>query len=58
MNSLHTANPRRMIFAVAGAVTGVVLTPILAPVVLGLFGFSAAGVVAGKCLSQADQLVR
>jgi hypothetical protein len=50
MNSSHSANSRRIIYAAAGAVTGVVLTPVIAPVVLGLFGFSAAGVVAGKFL--------
>jgi hypothetical protein len=50
MNSSHPANSRRIIYAAAGAVTGVVLTPVLAPIVLGLFGFSAAGVVAGKFL--------
>ena len=58
MNSSHSANSRRFGFAAAGAVAGVVLTPVLAPLVLGLFGFSAAGVVAGKFPRQADLLAR
>ncbi len=47
-----------MVYAAAGAVTGVALTPILAPAALGLFGFGAAGVVGSKFPSQADQLAR
>ncbi len=37
------------------AVIGVAL---IAPAALGLFGFSAAGVVPGKFLLQSDQLAR
>jgi len=45
----HTlANKRRVVYAVAGAAAGVILTPILAPAVLGIFGFSAAGPVFGQ----------
>lgn len=50
MNSSHSGNPRQIVCAVAGAATGVVLTPVVAPLVLGLFGFGATGVVAGKSL--------
>lgn len=32
------------------AIAGAIVAPILAPVVLGAFGFSAAGVVAGRLL--------
>jgi hypothetical protein len=58
MNSLHSANLRRIVSVAAGAVIGIALTPIVAPVALGLFGFSAAGVVAGKFPHQADLLAR
>ena len=51
MNFPHSANSRRIALAAAGAVTGVVLTPVLAPLFLGLFGFSATGVVTGMFLS-------
>jgi hypothetical protein len=48
MISSHSGNTRRIAYAAAaGAVTGVAFTPIVAPIVLGWFGFSAAGVVAG-----------
>jgi hypothetical protein len=56
MNSSHTANLGRIISAAAGAVVGVALAPIAAPIALGLVGFSATGVVAGESLSQVDQL--
>lgn len=57
-NSSHSADLdlRRIVSAAAGAVAGAVLAPIVAPITLGLFGFSATGVVAGKFPSQADQL--
>jgi hypothetical protein len=38
---------RRVIGAVAGAAVGVALTPVLAPALLGVVGFGAAGPVAG-----------
>ena len=47
MLSLHLADSRRIIGVVAGAVVGIALTPILAPALVGLFGFGAAGPVAG-----------
>ena len=57
MNSSHSANSRRAVYASVGAVAGVVLIPVAAPFVLGLFGFGAAGVIGGK-LVFADQLAR
>ncbi|KAI9465367.1 hypothetical protein BJY52DRAFT_683695 [Lactarius psammicola] len=41
------ANIQPLVFGAAGAVLGVVLTPIMVPAILGLFGFSAIGPVAG-----------
>jgi hypothetical protein len=35
---------------VAGAIAGVLLTPVVAPVALGIFGFGAAGPIAGELL--------
>jgi hypothetical protein len=35
---------------VVGAIAGIALTPVLAPVALGIFGFSALGPVAGEPL--------
>jgi hypothetical protein len=58
MNSSHSGNPRQIVCAAAGAATGVALTPVVAPIVLGWFGFSAVGVVAGKFPSLVDQLAR
>ncbi|KAH8994542.1 hypothetical protein EDB92DRAFT_1849784 [Lactarius akahatsu] len=40
-------DPRNLFMAAAGAVLGVVLTPIVAPVFLGIVGFGAAGPIAG-----------
>lgn len=42
------ANTRRVVYTVAGAALGIALTPVLAPAFLGIFGFSAAGPVAGQ----------
>jgi hypothetical protein len=50
MNSSHSGNSRRAIYAAAGAVSGVALTPVVAHVVLGWLGFSAVGIVASKFL--------
>ena len=41
------ANTRRAIGVIGGAVAGIVLIPVLAPL-LSIFGFSAAGPVAGE----------
>jgi hypothetical protein len=41
------ANTRRVIGAIGGAVAGIVLIPVLAPPILGIFGFSAVGPVTG-----------
>ncbi|KAH9046770.1 hypothetical protein EDB84DRAFT_1464251 [Lactarius hengduanensis] len=41
------ADHRNLFMAAAGAVLGVVLTPIVTPALLGLIGFSAAGPVVG-----------
>jgi hypothetical protein len=51
---MHLANTRRIIGAVAGGVVTIALMPVLAPAVLGIFGFGAAGPVAGKPLPQAE----
>ena len=44
----YLANTRRAIGGVVGVVAGIALTPVLAPPILGIFGFSAVGPVAGK----------
>ncbi|KAH9036232.1 hypothetical protein EDB85DRAFT_2143361 [Lactarius pseudohatsudake] len=46
-NPSHLDPPRNLVAAAAGAVLGVALTPVVAPVFLGFFGFSAIGIGAG-----------
>ncbi|KAF8504842.1 hypothetical protein F5888DRAFT_1799486 [Russula emetica] len=42
---------RRIAYATVGAVTGGCLTPVLAPIVLGWFGLSTTGIVAGTAVA-------
>ena len=51
LNSTHLDNLRLVAGAAAGACAGVLLIPIAAPIALGVFGFGAAGPIAGEPLA-------
>lgn len=48
---LYQVTVARAVTTIAGAGLGIALAPVLAPAVVGAFGFSAGGVVAGKTLT-------
>ena len=50
LNSTHLDNLRLVVGAAAGACVGVLLTPIVAPIALGVVGFGAAGPILGEPL--------
>lgn len=45
---VHIVNLLQVVSTAAGAVAGIVLAPIVAPIAVGLLGFGATGVAAGK----------